>query len=195
MRRKIPHGERDGKRSPAMCLRWGACPLVSWTLDGTLIIGTALASGWQIIGAESEEARVRESGLRPIINFSVRGVNSLGVESPGLPLALIGFSFGAFVQSRVAKRLEEIGRPAQHVVLAAIPVGNVEGARTYNTGEVPPGTVIVHGELDERVPLNRVLQWAGLHPLPVVVDPAGNHFFKGRLPVLRDLVVRELSRD
>lgn len=112
---------------------------------------------------------------------------------PALPLALIGFSFGAFVQSRVARRLADAGMPAAFVGLAGLPVGEVEGKRSYATGPVPSGTLVVHGELDPQVPLGAILQWARPQALPVVVVPGADHFFAGRLPALRSLFVSHLS--
>jgi len=112
---------------------------------------------------------------------------------PTLPLALIGFSFGAFVQSRVAMRLADAGTPAACVGLAGLPVGEVEGKRSYATGPVPSGTLIVHGELDPQVALGAILQWARPQALPVVVVPGADHFFAGHLPALRSLFVSHLS--
>jgi len=121
-------------------------------------------------------------------------IDAMEAEMPALPLALIGFSFGAFVQARVACRLGEALRPAKHVVLAGMPVGTVEGGRTYEVGALPIGSVVVHGEFDERVPLTQVFQWARVHSLPVTVIPGADHFFKGKLPILRALVEGELRR-
>ena len=111
-----------------------------------------------------------------------------------LPLALLGFSLGAFVQSRVARRLSESGMTASCVVLAGLPVGEVEGQRHYATETVSPDTLVVHGECDERVSFNAVLAWARPQSHPVVVIPGADHFFTGRLPVLRSLVVSHLSQ-
>ena len=44
-----------------------------------------------------------------------------------LPLYLAGFSFGAFVITRVAKRLSEAGTPARRIVLVGTAAGFVEG--------------------------------------------------------------------
>ena len=121
-------------------------------------------------------------------------VGALESETPGLPLALIGFSFGAFVQSRVAKRLADAGRPAAHVILAGLPVGTVEGKRSYPTEPLPAGSLVVHGELDESVPLGELLLWARPQVQPVTVIPGSDHFFKGRLAALRSLVVAELIK-
>lgn len=111
-----------------------------------------------------------------------------------LPLALIGFSFGAFVQSRVARRLEQEDMPASHVVLAGLPVGSVEDKRHYPTEAVPAGSLVIHGEHDERVSLGNVLNWARPHLQPVVVVPGADHFFSGKLAVLRALVISHLQR-
>ena len=119
-------------------------------------------------------------------------VASLRAAHAGLPLALLGFSFGAFVQTRVARRLAERGDAAHRVVLAGLPVGQVEGQRSYAPDAAQPGTLIVHGENDERVPLGAVFDWARPLSQPIVVVPGADHFFTGRLPVLRSLIVAHL---
>ncbi len=96
-----------------------------------------------------------------------------------VPLALAGFSFGGFVQTRVIKRLH----PDQ-LVLVAPPVSRFE------TGTVPVGTLVIHGELDDVVPLEAVLDWARPQDLPVVVVPGGEHFFHGRLHLLQQIVTQ-----
>lgn len=113
---------------------------------------------------------------------------ALRAQHPGQPLALVGFSFGAFVQSRVAATLA----PAR-VVLAGMPAGEVEGSRHYEPAPPVPGTLIVHGERDERVPLAAVLAWCGQHNQPVMVVPGADHFFTGKLPLLRTLVSEHLA--
>ena len=112
---------------------------------------------------------------------------------PDLPLALVGFSFGAFVQSRAARKLADRGEPARRVVLAGLPVGEVEGQRRYAPEGGLSDALIVHGENDERVPLSAVLDWARPQSQPVVVVPGADHFFTGRLPVLRSLVLSHLA--
>jgi hypothetical protein len=98
-----------------------------------------------------------------------------------LPLALAGFSFGSYVQTRVAKRL-----PVESVVLVG-PAVNRFPAET-----VPRNTLIVHGEHDDVVPLAAVLDWARPQDLPVVVVPGGDHYFHGRLSLLAEIVTRHL---
>jgi alpha/beta superfamily hydrolase len=108
---------------------------------------------------------------------------------PGLPLGLFGFSFGAFVQSRVAHHLAEARQPCFAAVLAGLPVGEVEGKRHYKPAGPVPRTLIVHGEQDDLVILSDVLAWAGTHGHGVMVVPGADHFFSGRLALLRSLVV------
>ncbi len=107
-----------------------------------------------------------------------------------LPVALAGFSFGAYVQTRVAQALAEAGHPAQRLVLVGTAAGHVEGARKYETGAVASDTIVIHGARDETVPLANVLSWAEPLHLPVIVVPGADHFFHRRLHVIRDIVTR-----
>jgi hypothetical protein len=105
-----------------------------------------------------------------------------------LPVVLAGFSFGAYVQTRVAKHLEAAGRPVQRMVLVGTASGAVTGARSYVTETVPADTLVIHGEVDETVPLANVLDWARPQDLPVIVVPGADHFFHRRLHVIRGIV-------
>jgi uncharacterized protein len=103
-----------------------------------------------------------------------------------LPVALAGFSFGAYVQTRVAKRIE-----TERLVLVGVPHGMVTDGRTYRTETVPPDTVVIHGEFDETAPLANALDWARPQELPVVVVPGADHFFHRRLNIIRDVIKRQ----
>jgi hypothetical protein len=59
---------------------------------------------------------------------------------------------------------------------------------------VPRDTLVIHGELDDVVPLAAVLEWARPQSLPVVVVPGGEHYFHGRLSLLAEIVVRHFRR-
>ena len=107
-----------------------------------------------------------------------------------LPVALAGFSFGAYIQTRVAEALAEANHPAQRLVLVGTAAGHVEGARKYTTRAVANDTIVIHGSVDETVPLANVLAWAEPMNLPVVVIPGADHFFHRRLQVIRDIVTR-----
>ena len=107
-----------------------------------------------------------------------------------LPVALAGFSFGAYVQTRVAKALAAAHRPAQRLVLVGTAAGHVEGARQYETEAVASDSIVIHGSEDETVPLANVLAWAKPLELPVVVVPGADHFFHRRLHMIREIVSR-----
>jgi hypothetical protein len=107
-----------------------------------------------------------------------------------LPLALGGFSFGAFVQTRVAERLAGGVTPVQRMVLVGTATGEVSGARSYATSPVSRDTLVIHGEQDETVALANVLDWARPQDLPVIVVPGADHFFHGKLHLIRDIIAR-----
>lgn len=101
-------------------------------------------------------------------------------------LALAGFSFGSFVMSRVVTRLPAPERLALPLVLVGV------AAQRFAVEEVPPGTLVIHGEVDDVVPLGAVLNWARPQNLPVVVLPGADHFFHRRLTLLKRLVLGHL---
>jgi len=100
-----------------------------------------------------------------------------------LPLALAGFSFGAYVQTRIAARVHP-----RRMVLVAPPNGLASGARRYAAHDVPPDTLVIHGEKDETVPLADVFDWARPRNLPIVVIPGADHFFHRRLRLIKAIV-------
>lgn len=121
-------------------------------------------------------------------------IQHLTTEYPSLPLALIGVSFGAFVQAKVAAQLESIGQTSEYVVLAAMPWGQVEGGRSYDTPQYIANALVIHGELDERVPLETIFAWARPSTQVVSVIPGSDHLFTGKLPVFKDLIVQFLQK-
>ncbi len=110
---------------------------------------------------------------------------ALGLADASLTLA--GFSFGAYVASQVFARLSTSPHPAQHLCLVGPAVVN------FPVAPVPPGTLVVQGEVDDVVPMADVLRWAGSHTpgqvTPVTVVPGAGHFFHGQLPVLKTLLL------
>jgi alpha/beta superfamily hydrolase len=102
---------------------------------------------------------------------------------PGLPLVLAGFSFGAYVAAEAAARLPEDARADQLVL-----VGPSTQKQPLPT--VPDHTLVIHGELDDVVPLSATLAWARPQSLPIVVVPGGGHFFHGQLGLLKNIVLR-----
>ena len=58
------------------------------------------------------------------------------------------------------------------------------------TGPLPKGipALVIHGELDETVALTNVLEWARPQEQPIIVVPGADHFFHGKLHVIRDII-------
>jgi alpha/beta superfamily hydrolase len=101
---------------------------------------------------------------------------------PGLPVALSGFSFGTYVQSQLAKRLAEAGTPAQRLVLVGAAAGK------WQMADIPADTILIHGEHDETIPLQAVLDWVRPQDVPVIVIPGADHFFHRKLGHIKSWV-------
>lgn len=115
----------------------------------------------------------------------------------GMPLALGGFSFGGFVQTRIANRLGEGIAPPRQLILVGTATGSsTDGARHYDTPPLPKTipTLVIHGENDETVALENVFEWARPQDLPVTVVPGADHFFHGKLHVIREIIARNVRR-
>ena len=106
------------------------------------------------------------------------------------PLALAGFSFGAFVTTQAMAQLAGQREVAQLVLVGT-------AASRFEVAPIPheahDKTLVIHGEADDTVPLSAVMDWARPQVLPVMVVPGGGHFFHGQLPLLKSLVVRHLG--
>ena len=111
-------------------------------------------------------------------------VAAITARHPGLPLFLAGFSFGGYVQARVAARLraEPEGPQARRLMLVAPAVGR------FDVPAVPADTLLIQGECDDVIPLAQLLDWARPQELPVLLVPAADHFFHRRLGVIRHAV-------
>lgn len=101
-----------------------------------------------------------------------------------LPIVLAGFSFGTFVQTRVARTIG-----IERLVLIGPAVGR------FALEAVPVNTIVIHGEQDEVVPLADVFAWARPQELPVIVFPGCSHFFHGRLPQLQRVITGMWQRN
>ena len=74
------------------------------------------------------------------------------------PPVLAGFSFGSFVQTHLALKVAP-----ERMVLVGVAV------KRFDAQPVPANTLVIHGEVDETVPLSDVLDWARPQELPVIV--------------------------
>ena len=119
-----------------------------------------------------------------LVSVLEQGRERFGTRGDARPV-LCGYSFGAFVQARVAQRVAPL-----RMVLAGTANGRVGGDRTYDTPAVPSDTIVIHGEQDETVPLRNVFDWARPQDLPVIVIPGCDHFFHRKLHIIRNIVKR-----
>lgn len=122
---------------------------------------------------------------------------------------LAGFSFGTSVAAQLYSIMEEerrnasgaqsqegveqTGAGAHPVPDALILVGSAVQRFKFRDITVPDDTMLVHGEVDEVVPLAEAMEFARSHTLPLVVVPDGSHFFHGKLIMLRKLVQDRLA--
>jgi alpha/beta superfamily hydrolase len=100
-----------------------------------------------------------------------------------MPFVLGGFSFGTYVNSNLSKRLIETGRQPERMIL----VGSAAGK--WDMPEIPQGTIVIHGENDETIPLSDVFQWLQFQEIVVHVIPDADHFFHRKLHMIRDTIV------
>ena len=123
-----------------------------------------------------DEGRGEVADLAAVLAHARAGASSADA------VVLAGFSFGAAMQTLLAEQLRAEGRPVARMVLVGIAVNH------FTLPAVPPDSLLIHGERDETVPLAAVLDWARPHELPVIVLPGADHFFHGRLHLLRTIV-------
>ena len=102
---------------------------------------------------------------------------------PSLPLIAAGFSFGCFVQSRLLPRSQP-----QQLVLVGPAVSRFQLAELPT--DLQQQTLVIHGEADDVIPLDAVMDWARPQGLPLTVFPGTGHFFHGRLTELKAVVKR-----
>ena len=98
-------------------------------------------------------------------------------DTAARPPVLAGFSFGAYVQTRVARTIQ----PERMVLVGP-------AVKRFPVEHVPEDTIVIHGEEDDVVPLADVFAWARPQQLPIIVFPGCGHFFHGRLPQLQRVV-------
>jgi hypothetical protein len=179
-------------------------PLFGGTMQNKVVQTLAKAfvqNGWRAVrfnfrgvGASAgshDEGRGELEDLLSVISQSQTMAGDASIISPRArsQFALAGFSFGAFVTSHAVSQWTEsetlekvvlVGTAASRFQVAAIPA------------QLHEKTLVLHGEVDDTVPLNSVMDWARPQSLPVTVIPGVAHFFHGQLPLLRAMVSRHL---
>ena len=175
-------------------------PLYGGSLDNKVAATLArafLALGWVAVRpnfrgvGQSEGTHDNGRGETQDFLFLVDQVPRLAqwklLLSTPVPIALAGFSFGAFVAASAAQQLAQRSRPVQALVLIGTPAGK------WPVPAVEPAAVVIHGEVDETIALTEVLAWARESDVPVIVIPSADHFFHRRLTTLKRLVMQNLA--
>ena len=168
-------------------------PLFSGTMDNKVV--QTLARAFVQMGWESIRFNFRGVGASEGVHDAGQGEAQDLIEvvrqvAPTGPVALAGFSFGAFVTTHAVAALWDEGR-VEKVVLVGTAASRFEPATLPLAAH--ERTLVLHGEKDDTVSLQSVMDWARPQTLPVTVVPDGGHFFHGQLPLLKGLVARHLS--
>jgi alpha/beta superfamily hydrolase len=154
-------------------------PLFGGTLDNKVV--QTLARAFVDLGYEARRPNFRGVGATEGLHDEGRGeledLRTIVRHLAPAKLVLAGFSFGASLQARLAQEVE-----LEWLVLVGIGITRLEAPA------VPAGTLVIHGENDDTVPLAAVLDWARPQDLPVVVVPGADHFFHRKLQVIRRIV-------
>jgi alpha/beta superfamily hydrolase len=178
-------------------------PLFGGTMDNK--VATTVARAFVERGAATWRFNFRGVGATEGAHDEGRGecddmlrvVAHAREQHPGLPLWLAGFSFGGAVAVRAAASADF----AQLVLVApgfrrisAEGMGAPPDPGDPNLGapgrHTAANTLVVHGDLDETVPLADSLAWATPREVAVAVVPGGEHFFHRKLHLLREIVSR-----
>jgi alpha/beta superfamily hydrolase len=178
-------------------------PLFGGTMDNKVV--TTLERAFRELGAATLRFNFRGVGQSAGAHDEGRGeaedmlrvIEHARTLVPDAPLWLAGFSFGGAVATRAS-----LGTDFAKLVLVAPGFRRLtgEGMGTPIDPADPqfgePGrhthenTVVIHGDLDETVPLSDSLGWAAAREVNVVVIAGGEHFFHRKLHLLRDAVTR-----
>ena len=158
-------------------------PLQGGTLDNKVV--QTLAKTFAALGYAAVRFNFRGVGLSEgqfadgvgETDDALAALATAKLEFGELPVALAGFSFGSYVQTRVAHAVA-----AERMVLIAPAV------KRFPIEAVPLDTIVIHGDEDEVVALADVFAWARPQQLPIIVFPGCGHFFHGRLPQLQRVI-------
>lgn len=168
-------------------------PLFAGTMDNKVV--QTLARAFVHTGWEAVRFNFRGVGASEGVHDAGKGEAQDLIEvvrqvAPQGPIALAGFSFGAFVTTHAVEALWS-ERRIEKIVLVGTATSRFAPAALPTAAHAC--ALVVHGEKDDTVALSSVMDWARPQILPVTVVPDGGHFFHGQLPLLKGLVARHLS--
>ncbi len=164
-------------------------PLYGGTMDNK--VAHTLARTFNSLGYASARMNFRGVGASEGVHDGGAGetddmarlLADMQQRFPGVPVALAGFSFGTFVQSQLQCRLQAQGQPAERLVLVGAAAGK------WAMPAIPDNSLVMHGELDDNIPLAAVFAWLRETEVPVLVIPGADHFFHRKLQHIKSYVV------
>jgi hypothetical protein len=169
-------------------------PLYGGTMDNKVtqtlartFIGLGYASARMNFRGVGESQGEHDAG-RGETDDMVRLLLEMTHRYPDVPVALSGFSFGTFVQAQLQQRLALQGTPAERLVL----VGSAAGK--WAMPPIPANSIVIHGELDDTIPLTAVFEWLRPQDISVLVIPGADHFFHRKLANIRNFVTEMWHR-
>ena len=155
-------------------------PLFGGTLDNKVV--QTLARAFVELGYEAWRPNFRGVGQTEGTHDEGRGeledLHAVLKHTGAQKFILAGFSFGGSLAAQLAEKT----RPEWLVLIGV-------GLTRIMAPPVAPGTLVIHGESDDTVPLAAVLDWARPQDLPVVVVPGADHFFHRKLQVIKQIVL------
>lgn len=126
------------------------------------------------------------------VDDSEAAAHWLRKQHPQLPLVLMGFSFGGFVATSLAGRLESQGLELQQLFMIAPAVMRLTEAFALPTR---CAITLIQPDADEVVDPQRVYDWSDAlsRPHELLKVAECGHFFHGKLTDLKDLLLPRLS--
>ena len=148
---------------------------VAWTLARAAVSSGLVAVRPNFRGV-GESAGEYDHGIGETDDLLVL-VAAITAHYGKLPWTLMGFSFGAYVQHRVAQELH-----AEHLIM----VGPAVSMYSFEATHIP--TTILHGTEDEVIPFQAAREYADTHAIPLIAIEGAGHFFHGKLRELQSQV-------
>ena len=124
--------------------------------------------------------------IKDVITVTQTIRSQFGNHSTDLPLLLAGFSFGGAIQLHAAERLNP-----KYLILIAPSVANLNAPTVPETTQY---ALIIQGDKDDIVSPDTLLAWATPKSQPIVLIPGAEHFFHGKLVILKQVITQAFTR-
>ena len=127
------------------------------------------------------------------VDDAYAAANWLLEKHPGLPITLLGFSFGGFVAASLGGRLEKAGVTLERVFMVAPAVMRLSDADSL---PAQCALTVIQPETDEVIEPQLVYDWSEhlSRPHELLKVAECGHFFHGKLTDLKELVAPRLSK-